>query len=62
MFCASVLGYRYICFKCITRREECILKREVFIYVPLLYSIVLVVFVMHYFKYYHSYALIGSCF
>ena len=33
VFCASVSGYRYICFMCITRREVCSLKREVFIFV-----------------------------
>ena len=50
MFCASVSGYRYICSKCITSREVCILKGEVFIFVPMLCSLVLVVNVMHFFK------------
>ena len=36
VFGASVSGYRYICFKCITRRDVCSLKREVFIFVPML--------------------------
>ena len=36
VFCASVSGYRYICFKCIIRKEACSLKREVFIFVPML--------------------------
>ena len=36
VFCASVSGYRYIYFKCIIRKEACSLKREVFIFVPML--------------------------